>query len=502
MRTINIKSLLILLALTIQLCASVEKNSGLIIAIQPKILRLAENLDLSKLIKPQVLIAKQGASGTLYKGEITNLELLSAESPKDIVSEVIETANGKKLKIIFKDTNIKLKTNIYVKLGFIGKNDNNVPINVSISTIEAVFNFTENRIKLEDFNSNIGHIDIQFNSTFFNVIYALIKGIINGKINDAIPKLRGKVEDALNKFFTNDSIVTIDRLNLRADLSSTQSPQLVTASSDEIVKLQRMKILREYAAPVISLKRKFLLKQADPRAFIAIGIRGYVFSNDAGNDKSKYNEVKMNLPAKASTSDISILASDFTMNSALLALTASEKLHISINENTEKVGDVIPEFKAKFPQKKDAKITLDISPWLNFAPKITTTEAAGVHLQAKAFLSISVDGIDYFASEVSVSAKIMAGSKDNKLTLEVTEAQITELKTSSQDVLAIDENGLKERVNKMVIDLLNNLDILREGIKISDVIKKVVKIDVVEVLINSVDHYDGFTSASLTINRK
>ena len=216
--------------------------SGLKFALDTELFKLLKSFPINTFAQNKTLTPKEGlnydSAGLLsYHLHIDNLILLSIQNP----SKVDVTGDKTTLQVHIENVQATFQTNYDIKIiEFIHDSGVNKTIKVTLNRIDGDFFFQNGQITFKKFEIEIGEIDINFSSAFFNVIYTIFKGLIVNKINKSVGSIHEVVQNALNQFISSP-LVLDSGYGLKLNLTNVDHPELYSFDSTKAIKLPYLK---------------------------------------------------------------------------------------------------------------------------------------------------------------------------------------------------------------------------------------------------------------------
>lgn len=226
-------------------------------------------------------------------------------------------------------------------------------------------------------------------SAIFFVIKSLVVNAIDAQAANIKTKIINKVKDFVNKLFLIDVGFGIGLNTTNIDKPKFDFYNLARTTLQE---LQVSPLL--LASPEIDIKAKFLAEGPIPKlskldssiimtSTLSFGIQGSLYSNQDPSIRADIPPApKMKFNYDDSFNDISILLSDYTLNTVLFMVQQSSFLRYTLNNqnnpaplpiDTKTVSQLIPEIGPAFKEVYPIEIKFIIDPIDNTRPYITTT---------------------------------------------------------------------------------------------------------------------------------
>jgi hypothetical protein len=229
----EIKQLLIL-ALTLtslvnfSLC---RDNSGLKFAIDTKLLRLIQTVNLNSFAQNRSLVSEAGlkiesTSFPSYKVNVRNLTLTNVKNPEKVDLFTRQEGQSYFLNVVLEKFEVDLETSFDVTvLSVFSDKLERSPIKVVLDKIDSEFYFSNGDVKFSKLDVTIGKIDIKFNSVFYKLIYSLADSLIIKGINKAASNIHHLLEKAVNKFVSEELLFDVG-MGIGINATNVDRPEL------------------------------------------------------------------------------------------------------------------------------------------------------------------------------------------------------------------------------------------------------------------------------------
>jgi hypothetical protein len=384
-----------LIAIAMISLASSADHSGIKFGIDTNIIKLAEKVNLNKFVQNKTLLPVEGLtfqSGGFfsYKLHVSNLTVTDVKQPKiDIFTR--NEGENQFLNVILQNLEISLQSSFNIEVIKIFKDQLvKSPINIKIQKIDSEFYFHEGLVKFVRLDVKIGDIDMKFNNVFFKIIYKIAKKIIINAINEQASKIHNKIEAALNNFITSQMLIDVG-MGIGINATNVDRPKLVSynktqsVSKINVVKSTEkfLEFLADYETVVGSAPQP--QNQNSLSSILEFGIHAALYPNAAPEIHPNIEEaIDMEYISSTFKNDITLLISDYTMNTLLFMVqqTGAMKYVIAndtnillpFNIDTQSLGNFIPNLTNKYPENKLCEVKLYISAIDHNQPNLSTDD--------------------------------------------------------------------------------------------------------------------------------
>ena len=527
-----------------------KANSGLKFLLNADYAKLLQNLDISKLVNGKVLDDKPVefdiAAGT--KVLLNKLSIKDVQTPKLV--EVVSKQLGEKdatTDVTLHDIEVNIISSFDIQAAYIFK-DSIVdgPISIQISSVDLQYHFINGHIKFDHLTVNIKDIQIKFQSIIFKTIYSIAKSLIISQINKAAEKYRTTIEEKINKFIDQQTILKVPVVNLFFNATSTEAPNLVFSDvkensnnnhnlfqslnlqnnqSEENIELFTliMENFLQLPSDIIinkkDLENNRLLHYShydnkpnetnDVKAFLEFGFSGYMYS-DPTQKVDFLPAVDMKFKQISYSHGVSLLLSDFTVNSLLNILKQSGKISVVLDKNTiikglpitidtDGLQMLIPELKTRYPTKKDVKLSIQVPPLAETQPLIGTS-VSEIHTQVVINFDLSVlesddpfdDPVDVLSTKLNTVINLNPVFKEDKLTINIHDVSVDNVETVSTKFDKFDSEGFQTKVNNLIglaVDLMIKPKL--ENIEIVPLVEKYTPFTIKNLKFDMMDQYNS-----------
>lgn len=489
-------------------------NSGLRISADVTLVKLLEQLDVSRLVKGRKLISETTHIEPVATVKIDIHDLSVDKIQMPLVIEVNNTpisATEAKTDIILKAMEINLLLTCDIKAVFVATDKLvNSPLKISINKIDIEYHFKNGEIELTHLDVEIGNIDIKLNNKFLQFVIDILKKFIINKINATASKSKDKIQTLINNFIHKETVIKVPVVELSLNLTSTESPNIIfpekkqynideyrlideeissdnhkTNENDFFVEKIRdltkselnlteselnemtgfLSELTQVKEPSKPVHNAFLY--TDDRAFLQIGVRAYAFS-DPTRVPSFLPAPKMTFDKINNNRGVSFLLSDYTINSVLyiaqlsnlikIKLTSDSKIEgLPFKIDTEGLSTLVSELSTKYKEKKDCILKIGI-PALNVEqPKIFTSVEV-VHFEADVEFEIQVvvsddpfdDPVTAIKSILKIVGHFDPNVKNNELSIEIIYIKAKESIVKETEFESFDNDNFVKQLNSLL----------------------------------------------------
>jgi hypothetical protein len=377
------------------------------------------------------------------------------------------------------------------------------PIHLVIERLDSEFYFHEGNVKFSKLDVKIGEIDLKFNNFFFKIIYKIAKGLIINSISSAVSKVHNKIEDSLNKFISSQMLFDVG-MGIGINATNVDRPRLVsynkTGANHHVLKTEKNKFL-EFLADE---------KNTYTSSILEFGIHAALYPNAAPDVHPNIEEAaEMDYIPKTFNNDITLLISDYTMNTLLFMIqqTGAMKYVFSNDTNailpfsidTQSLGNFIPNLTQKYPENKLCELKLYISALDHSQPKLMSDyDGSVITLNFGIDLNVfnSSDPWEDPNKELSLNATAHVKTQylftEGKLNVIVFRTVVDEL-NKKFDGLDVPEDLLKLSFDGLLNDLLKLYKPKLSGIDVIEKIESLLKAKVNNFMILTEQKYTVFS---------
>lgn len=583
-------------------------NSGLKFNFNVEYAKLLQNLDVSKYVKGLSVVSdyeikKDGMLG--YDINVQNVIIDDIRLPETVEVDnkpcIKSNCNGSTA-VTLKNMQINLIANFTIKVPIVSKETaTNAPIKVTVDKIYGQYHFDNGNVHFNNLKVDIGTIDIKFDSTLFNIVYKVFKGLIVSQINKSIPKAQADIEALLNKFTNDVNIIKVPVVDLYFNYTNIDKPTLIfkdgikkqdhivndenkhkgkhhftkknrhlyelsdVENTDELAKSlseldydSMYNIFSNIMKEVVELKEDDILTKEEAynevkssiegpdiiiepiteavfnpqneflkarkpnknedtttAAFLNFGISGYSYT-DATHVPTYPAATDMKFIDSNFQKGVSILISDFTMNSLIYIGQQSGQLRLALDQysknlpfkiDTKGLQVIFPELAGKYPD--DAKkciLTFEVGTLNPIQPTIGTS-IENIHLSANFYLKLEVEESDdpfddpVVAVETTntFSADISIDIKNDLISLDIEEAIVESVEVTSTIFEKFDSERMRTQLNNVIYAGLDTLKTKLQNIDLNSYIEEYTPFS-----INSIgfDMNDGYNTVSFNVQQK
>ena len=208
---------------------SFDNNSGIKLSLNTNYAKLLERLDVSKFANGKNIVSepKKIDVNSQISLNIRNVTIDSIQMPDlvEVNSSQISEKDGT-TDILLKNIQINLIVSFDINVWIFNDSINNGSIKVKINSISSQYHFENGHVKFNKLSVDINDIDIKFNSFLYKTIYWVAKKLIINQINSAAEKSRADIENAVNKFIDEETILKVPVVSLFFNATSTEAPHL------------------------------------------------------------------------------------------------------------------------------------------------------------------------------------------------------------------------------------------------------------------------------------
>lgn len=374
--------------------ASSADHSGIKFGVDTNILKLAEKVNLNKFVQNKTLLPAEGLiyqSGGFfsYKLQISNLTVIDVKQPN---IDIFTRSEGENqfLNVVIKNLEVSLESSFNIEVIKIFKDQLiKSPINIKIQKVDSEFFFHEGLVKFVRLDVKIDDIEMKFNNVFFKIIYKIAKRIIINTINEQVSKIHSKVAASLNKFIISQMLIDVG-MGIGINATNVDRPKLVSYNKTQYVSnmnfVKSTENLLEFLADYAGEGGNPQIKQQNTlSSILEFGIHAALYPNAAPEIHPIIEEAgDMDYIPSTFKNDISLLISDYTMNTLLFMVqqTGAMKYVFSndtntllpFNIDTQSLGNFLPNLTLKYPENKLCEVKLYISAIEHNQPILSTDD--------------------------------------------------------------------------------------------------------------------------------
>jgi hypothetical protein len=473
-------SFCILLLSTLSGVYLANDTSGLKFGIDTNFFKVLEKIDLNKFAKNKTLIASPGislksSSFPSYDIQIRNLSITDIKNPKSVLVNSINSGSNDlntnaTLAIIMTNFEINLQTDYDIKMMSIFT-DHAVasPIKIVLDSVNGEFFFNQGNVVFKKLDVKIGEIDFKFNSFWFKMVYAIAKSFVIKGINKEVSTLYGKISDALNQFISSQVLIDVG-MGIGINATNVDRPKLELIKKTEIRnssidKFSELSFLSEEGE-----KNYNFNTNSNENTILEFGIHGSLYPNASPDLKpSIAPAVKMNYVPSTFNNKLTMLLSDYTINTLFFMIQQTGAVKFVYNNDTasilpfhvdtQGVSSIIPEFNKKYPNNTAMEIKLYITPF-GFNQPLLDTDSDGSKLSMNFGIDFNVisspnpwdDPVTELKLNVTSHIKFQFLVSENKLSIIYFKFTI-----DNEDVAVDGLNVDKEKMKTSVEGLLNKV---------------------------------------------
>lgn len=509
----------LLLALSCLLISvACNTNSGIKLSLNADYVKLLQNLDISQFVQNKTVVSPPGidTESLLYSVHIDKVVIKNVKTPADI--QVVNTpakknSNGT-TKVIMRTMNILLNVDFSISFMTIKDNNKDSPVEVIIDTIEGEYTFTDGQVDFKNLKIVLKDIKIEFQSQFYNVIYAIFKNLVINQINASSKKIQQKIEDSLNKFINGQTVIQVPTVPIYVNATDVDKPELYftvakkTVHESHNVHLASKRALMEtddlvyeafktimttvfeipedevvpqnevFLSETVESTEELVLLGKPPKpapiiydAFVRFGIDGTLFS-DAKEKIIVEPAVNMKYSDNFNDYGINVLLSDYSVSSVFKILQLSGFLMNNYDSNisgtplpitVEGLSNIIPELSIRYDSPKICSLDIGV-PSLDIDQPIIKTvngQIKGIY-QFVFVLKVNEtddpfdDPVLILSTTSTLTVDIDVNFNDEKLTIFVHNYDISNIKIDSTELKEnLDEDLYKKHVSKFAEYIFN-----------------------------------------------
>jgi len=345
-------------------------NSGLKFALDTEIFQILKTLPVEQYLKNKTLTPAEGidfSKGGLlsYHIHIDKLSCTKVINPTNISIK----SNLNSLGILLQHIELTFVTNYDISiLGILKDKPEQIPVTIILDSIDSNFTFSSGNILFSKLTAQIGSIDIKFSSTFWNILYTIFHGLIVDAVNRNIDFFHTLAQDGINKFIS-EQFVLDSGFGLKLNLTNIDRPELISKEEKRVLPFLNF---LDYT------------QEKSYRTFLSFGVAGSIVATDASLKPKISPAVEMKYTADIFTNTLSLLLSDYSVNTIMYIAQQSGMIKKNVENNTNSVlpvnittdglSVIIPQFKRKYQEEKLVEIKAYVNAMKNMQPRIMTKE--------------------------------------------------------------------------------------------------------------------------------
>lgn len=344
-KTISVFLLLSCILLTFVVTS---EYSGIKFAIDTDIFKVIERMNLNKFAQNKTLIAADGvqidsSSFPSYHMKIANLLINNVNNPKNVVVNTRSDSGSdtKFLEIKITSMQIDLITDFDIEvISIFNDSGRKTPIKVVLDSIDGEFYFNNGNVHFTKLQVQIGDIDIKFNSFWYKTIYYIGKSLIIKGINNKVSSLHDALEKALNQFISSQFLIDVG-MGIGFNATNVDRPELQLferTTSYESSKLEKVEVASlNFLENSESVSSGFAGDDLY-NTILKFGVHGSLYPNLSPDLRPEIQPAgQMAYPEYLFNNEISILISDYTLNSLLFMVQQTGALKKVLTNSTNEI---------------------------------------------------------------------------------------------------------------------------------------------------------------------
>jgi hypothetical protein len=493
-----------------------SQNSGIKFGIDTDIFKVIERMNLNKFMQNKTLIPAEGvqvhsSSFPSYNIKIANLAFSNVNNPKSVVVNTRSDPNSetKYLEIKLISMQFDLTTDFDIEVISLFKDSGRkTQIKVVLDSIDGEIYFNSGNVHFTKFQVHIGDIDIKFNSFWYKTIYYIGKSLIIKGINSKVSSLHDVLEKALNQFITSEWLIDIG-MGIGFNATNVDRPQLDFFERNRIN--QSSKVEKIEAANLNFLKNSQSVSTGfvdDDKynTILKFGVHGSLYPNLSPELRPEIAPAGLMVyPEYLFNNEISILISDYTLNTLLFmvqqtgalkkVLTNSTNDVMPINIDTQGMSGLIPELAQKYTEDKEMEFKMYVNPFGYSQPEIDS-DLDGAKLSLNFGLEFNVfesddpfdDAVTQLKTDVKAHLKFQFMISDNKLSVILFKIYIDQIVVKT-DELNINIENFKVNLEKVLNDLMEKYKPMIQNFDVAGIIKSNFSLETNNLIVNTNNNF-------------
>lgn len=470
-----------------------DLKTGLKFSLNTSYAKLLENLDLNSLIKNKELVPTPIVDKNfIYSVSLNSLMIDNITFPNHITVDNIEKNESTRINLF--NITVNLAASIEIRVGLIKTKYDKLPITVIIDKVVCEYQFINGNVNFKRLNYDIKTIDIKFPSVIVDIIYKMSKFIIIKIIEGKSKSIQTSVQEAINKFIQEDTILQAPMGTLLFfDATSTSSPELFFPKAKKL---------------------EFLQSNADTLAFLRFGIKGRIFTSKDEVDNLPA-PAEMEFSESSTNKGVSLLLSDYTLNTMADLLQKSGKLSVKYSGSNTLNGydldsislqKLVPEL-SMYTEAKDCFIGIEI-PMLKYPQPLIYTTNGRMIIKLKFQFRLNVqedpdpfeDSVTVLLTDNTIDIEIHPVILNNLLFIQIIGHNLKEIELKDSTFATFDQNRFKANLNDFIKAYLTQAEKSYMGIDINKIINTTLKTPF-SLQNLSFDLYEGYSSLSFDVNK-
>lgn len=352
-------------------------HSGVKVGLDTNLLNILGRVDLNKHLQNKTVISNltlEKSSFPAYKVNIGELTFTNVAKPEKVSISHDKASNS--LSVLFEGLLFELRTSFHIKVVSLFSDQLvNSAVKISVDKVDASLGFNNNNVKINKFVVSVKDIEMQFNSIFFRTIYKFFKGLMINMINSEVARVHGEIERSINSLLSEESIINIG-MGIGFNVTNTDKPEIVFVD-----KLDTFAKSNPASLTFLGEEKVNNFNADESKAIIKFGIHGSVFPTQ-GAQAVIEPAIEMNFFEKIFDNDVSLLVSDYTINTGLFMAQQSGALHkkftndtqnfLNMSIDTDSFSNVVQELKTKYPENKNIEVNVFVHALNHVQPKLST----------------------------------------------------------------------------------------------------------------------------------
>jgi hypothetical protein len=380
-------------------------------------------------------------------------------------------------------------------------------VNVTIAEVNVNFDFNNNgQIRFNKFDLTVGSIDIELHSIIYKAAFWLFKGMILNAIKGQANTVKETLTSKINEFVTKPTLIEL-QFGIALNLTNTMLPEL---NFYPLPSLEEM----EVGSNTNNLRNYYdskALASNSTTSTLNFGVHGSIYSPFVA---PKINPAsKMSFQEDDKVNDLSILLSDYTINTMLFMAQQSSFLRFKMTNETAEglpftldtngLAMIIPELPGAFSKNYPVDLNLIIDPVDNSQP-ILKSNLLGSRVNLNATLEFLVRNQTsaiqnpFKAVSLTFELEILAqliSTKDKKLTIQIPKTEILAL-TSVSKIGNINTPEIQRSLDSIIFVALKSFSDKTQNIDFSPTISQYTGL---ATQMFDIDYEDGGVEISLNL---
>ena len=505
-------------ALLVALLLSViyADNSGVKVAIDASIAKAATKIDWNKYVQNVTLLNFTSISGKAvfeYQINISNVVLTNVDGPKGMdIHSAVNEEGFQTVYINMTQLAVNVSMDFAIKFGIFSESGEAVKVYLQLNSFAGNFYFNKaGEISISNFTCEVGDLDIEFESEFLSWLVSLFKGIFKDLIEEQVGGAGAQGQEAINKWIHEETLIDTG-YGIGVNVTCTEIP--VLTPFDRAIKAKNsivfiLKLLYYWALDSEG-KKQFMTDNEYTSAIVTLGIHGAAYPNQ---DPSLKPQVEPAVPMEYEKTwydnQAQVLISDYTINTGLFILQQTGMLKYEMNEQTtpkilpitfttQGFGEIIPEFKTKYPTDNFPVTMLTYVKMGGYNQPLINTKTDGTYVKVNFGLELNTYWSEDIFDDPTLDVKLnltMEGKVEVLTDGSVVNVVIGEFKVTQIDKtggeMEVDLNNVKAQLEKLFNEsLVPYFDPYIKDIKVIELIEEAIGLKFKKIRMKPMNGYN------------